>query len=80
MIKETDYLIQSIFDRESLEEMTLDELQSMTEQFPYSSIIRYIHTVKLKETYNRHYPEAVSLTAMYFTNPQWLYFQLNHHS
>lgn len=77
MTVEKDYLIQSMFERESLDEMTLDELQALSEQYPYSSIIRYLHTSKLKESYHRHYPEAVSKTAMYFSNPNWLHYQLS---
>ena len=77
MTVEKDFLIQSMFERESLDEMTLDELQGLSEQYPYSSIIRYLHTVKLKESYDRHYPDAVSKTAMYFSNPNWLHYQLS---
>jgi hypothetical protein len=77
MTVEKDFLIQSMFERESLDEMTLDELQALSEQYPYSSIIRYLHTSKLKESYHRHYPDAVSKTAMYFSNPNWLHYQLS---
>ena len=77
MTVEKDFLIQSMFERESLDEMTLDELQALSEQYPYSSIIRYLHTAKLKESYHRHYPESVSKTAMYFSNPNWLHYQLS---
>jgi len=36
MAKETDFLVQSLFERESLNELTLDELKGMTETYPYS--------------------------------------------
>ena len=39
MTKETDYLIQSLFEKESMEEMTLDEFRRIADQYPYSSII-----------------------------------------
>jgi hypothetical protein len=77
MIRETDFLIQSMFERESLDEMTLDELQALAQQYPYSSIVHFLHTSKLKETFDRHFPEAVSHTALYFNNPHWLDYQLS---
>lgn len=77
MTAEKDFLIQGIFERESLDEMTLDELQGLSEQYPYSSIIRYLHTSKLKESYHRHYPDAVSKTALFFSNPNWLHYLLS---
>ncbi|MEY3563638.1 MAG: hypothetical protein RLZZ294_1644, partial [Bacteroidota bacterium] len=42
MGKETDFIVQSLFDREHLDELTLDELKEMTESFPYSSIIHFL--------------------------------------
>ncbi|PHX74350.1 MAG: hypothetical protein CK547_03695 [Chitinophagaceae bacterium] len=77
MIRETDFLIQSMFERESLDEMTLDELQALAQQYPYSSIVHFLHTSKLKETFDRHFPEALSHTALYFNNPHWLDYQLS---
>ncbi|MFM1794634.1 MAG: hypothetical protein RL642_1019, partial [Bacteroidota bacterium] len=38
MTKETDYLIQSLFEKESLEEITLDEFRRIADQYPFSSI------------------------------------------
>lgn len=66
-----------MFERESLDEMTLDELQALAQQYPYSSIVHFLHTSKLKETFDRHFPEAVSHTALYFNNPHWLDYQLS---
>jgi hypothetical protein len=57
--------------------MTLDELQALAQQYPYSSIVHFLHTSKLKETLDRHFPEAVSHTALYFNNPHWLDYQLS---
>ncbi len=77
MIRETDFIVQSMFERENLDEMTLDELQALAQQYPYSSIVHFLHTSKLKETFDRHFPEAVSHTALYFNNPHWLDYQLS---
>jgi hypothetical protein len=77
MTKETDYLVQSIFEGESLEEMPLDELRVFTEKYPYSSIIHFLYTCKLKSIYHIEFPEAVTKTAIFFNDPYWLNFQLS---
>jgi len=75
-MKETDYMIQSLFQRESMDEMTLDELKSHAEAFPYSSIIQFLYTCKLKSQYHLDFPEAVSKTALFFDDSSWLNYQL----
>lgn len=76
MTKETDFMIQSLFQRESMDEMTLDELKGHAEEFPYSSIIQFLYTCKLKSQYHLDFPEAVSKTALFFDDPSWLNYQL----
>lgn len=77
MTKETDYLIQAMFEGESLEEMPLDELRTLTEKHPYSSIVHFLYTCKLKSIYHIDFPEAVTKTAIFFNDPYWLNFQLS---
>jgi|1048.fasta_scaffold01225_3 hypothetical protein len=77
MTKETDYLIQSMFEEENLEEMPLDELRTLTEKYPYSSIVQFLYTCKLKSIYHIEFPEAVTKTAIFFNDPYWLNFQLS---
>lgn len=76
MTKETDFLVQSLFQRENMDEMTLDELKAHTESFPYASILHFLYTSKLKTLYHLDFPEAVSKTALFFHEPQWLNYQL----
>ena len=77
MTRETDYLIQSLFEKESLEEMTLDEFRSISEQYPYSSIVQFLYSCKLKSVYHLDFPEQVTHTALFFPSPQWLNYQLS---
>ncbi len=77
MTKETDYIIQSMLEGESLEEITLDELRVLTEKYPYSSIVHFLYTCKLKSIYHIDFPEAVTKTAIFFNDPYWLNFQLS---
>ena len=76
MTKETDFMVQTLFQRESMDEMTLDELKRHTEEFPYSSIIQFLYTCKLKSQYHLDFPEAVSKTALFFDDSSWLNYQL----
>jgi hypothetical protein len=77
MTTDTDYIIQSLFERESMDEMTLDELRGLNEQYPYSSVIQFLYTSKLKAIYHLDFPEAVTKTAIFFSDPFWLDYQLN---
>jgi len=76
MTKETDFMIQSLFQRESMDEITLDELKGHAEEFPYSSIIQFLYTCKLKSQYHLDFPEVVSKTALFFDDSSWLNYQL----
>lgn len=80
MTRETDYLIQSLFEKESLEEMTLDEFRSISEQYPYSSIVQFLYSCKLKSVYHLDFPEQVTHSALFFPSPQWLNYQLSDES
>ncbi len=80
MTKETDYLIQSLFEKESLEEMTLDEFRRIADQYPYSSIVQFLYSCKLKSVYHLDFPEQVTHTALFFSSPQWLHYQLSDES
>jgi hypothetical protein len=80
MTKETDYLIQSLFEKESLEEMTLDEFKRLADQYPYSSIVQFLYSCKLKSVYHLDFPEQVTHTALFFSSPQWLHYQLSDES
>ncbi|MEN9371624.1 MAG: hypothetical protein RLZZ390_811 [Bacteroidota bacterium] len=80
MTKETDYLIQSLFEKESLEEMTLDEFSRLADQYPYSSIVQFLYSCKLKSVYHLDFPEQVTHTALFFSSPQWLHYQLSDES
>ena len=75
MTKETDFMIKSLFQKESMDEMTIDELKRHAEAFPYSSIIQFLYTSKLKSQNHLDFPKAVSNTALFFDNTSWLNYQ-----
>ncbi len=77
MGKETDFIVQSLFDREHLQELTVDELKGMTESFPYSSILHFLYTKKLKTSLHIGYRDALMHTSLFFNQPQWLAYQMH---
>ena len=77
MGKETDFIVQSLFDREHLQELTVDELKGMTESFPYSSILHLLYTKKLKTSLHIGYRDALMHTSLFFNQPQWLAYQMH---
>lgn len=80
MTREADYLVQSLFGKESLEEMTIDELRGIANEHRYSSIIQFLYTGKLKSVYHLDYPESLTQTALFFPSPHWLNYQLSEES
>ena len=77
MGKETDFIVQSLFDREHLQELTVDELKGMTESFPNSSILHFLYTKKLKNSLHIGYSDALMHTSLFFNQPQWLAYQMH---
>ena len=77
MGKETDFIVQSLFDREHLQELTVDELKGMTESFPYSSILHLLYNKKLKTSLHIGYRDALMHTSLFFNQPQWLAYQMH---
>lgn len=76
MVKETDILVQSLLERKGLHELSIEELQGMTESFPYSSAFHFLYSKKLKTSNHFTYKEAVSHTALFFSQPLWLHYLL----
>ncbi len=77
MIKESDFIVQSFFKRENLDDMTFDELKGHAAEFPYSSIVQYLFTSRLKSSSNSEFPESLAQTALFFGESGWLNYQLS---
>jgi hypothetical protein len=60
--------------------MTLDEFSRLADQYPYSSIVQFLYSCKLKSVYHLDFPEQVTHTALFFSSPQWLHYQLSDES
>jgi hypothetical protein len=71
-----NHIARSIFERSDIENVGLEELDYLVEEYPYFPVIHFLRTRKILAD---HLPEAesgASRTALYFANPHWLQHQL----
>ena len=76
MKQELNNIVRSIFGKDSLEDVSRDELVLLSGEYPYSPVIQYLHTRKLQQMGDPRFADSVSRTALYFSNPHWLHHQL----
>lgn len=72
-----DQLVQSFFNKKTLQDCNTDELQSLTEHYPYFNVAQFLLLKKLKEENWDAYTKIARKAAIYFENPFWLDFILN---
>jgi hypothetical protein len=72
-----DELIRSLFQKESLNDCSLDELQTIATQYPYFTPIHLLIAEKLKSSNDDLYKEKVQTLSLHFNNQLWLNFLLN---
>lgn len=65
-------LLDAIFGKQSLEEVSLEEIYSVIEEFPSFNAAHFLLSKKLKDGNNPAYAEETKKTALYFNNPVWL--------
>jgi hypothetical protein len=72
-----DALVKSIFQRESLQDCSLDELQAIAREYPYFVPVQLLLAEKLRTNNNASYNEQLKKISLHFNNPLWLDFLLN---
>ena len=72
MQAEPKSIVKSLFGRENLMDVSKDEIRKLAEEFPYSPVIQYLLTRRLKISSDAGYGDSVARTAVYFNNPHWL--------
>ncbi|MFI5195274.1 MAG: hypothetical protein ACHQD7_14505, partial [Chitinophagales bacterium] len=65
-------LLDSIFGKQSLEEVSLEEIHHVLAEFPSFNVAHYLLSRKLKLENDPAYEEETRKTALYFNNPIWL--------
>jgi len=76
MQTELNHTVKSLFDKNSLDDLSREDLLLMTVKYPYSAIFQFLYTRKLQSLHDLRFPSSVAKTAIYFSNPHWLNHQL----
>src|SRR6185369_13027838 len=70
-------LVRSIFQKESLDDCSLEELQAMARQYSYFTPVQFLLAEKLRTTDEKLYKEQLQKLSLHFNNPLWLDHLLN---
>jgi hypothetical protein len=70
-------LVRSIFQKDSLDDCSLEELQAMARQYSYFAPVQFLLAEKLKTTDENLYREQLQKLSLHFNNPLWLDYLLN---
>ena len=71
-------ILQHLFQVSSLDEISRQRLESFVEEYPSFGIGHYLLSRKLKAEGSDHFGQETQKTSLYFTNPFWLQWQLDH--
>ena len=80
MNQSSDKVLHSLTGNVNIEDISTDELQKLADEHPYFSVARFLLAKKLKAENNSNFLPEVQKTALYFSNPFWLNYQLTHES
>ena len=71
-------ILQHLFQAGSLEEISLQRLESFVGEYPSFGIGHYLLSRKLQVEGADQFAAETQKTSLYFTNPLWLQWQLDH--
>lgn len=70
-------LVKHIFRKDSLKDVSVNELEQFTTAYPYAAVGHYLLARKLKENGNEEeFIKQADITSLYFNNPLWAHWQL----
>jgi hypothetical protein len=72
-------LLRSIFQKDSLHDCSVEELQSLTREYPYFTPAHFLLAQKLRSVDESLYAEQIQKLSLRFSNPLWLDYLLNGH-
>src|ERR1700704_1333262 len=70
-------LVQSLLQKNSIEECNLNDLQNIAKQYPYFTPIQLILAEKMKSQHPSLYQKQLQKTSLYFHNALWFEYMLN---
>lgn len=69
-------ILQHLFKKNSLQEITVETLRQMTIEFPYFAVGQFLLTRKLLESEDPFYEDQFQKTLISYHNPLWLQYKL----
>ena len=70
-------LVKSIFQKESLHDCSIEELQNISGQYSYFTPVQFLLAEKLRSGEENLYAEQLQNLSLHFSNPLWLDYLLN---
>src|SRR6476469_4816751 len=70
-------IVHLLTGKNSLAEVTVNELKTIADSQPYFSVAQLLLAKKMKQDNHPEYLQQVQKTALYFPNVHWLHYQLN---
>jgi hypothetical protein len=67
----------SVFEKQDIDQLTIEEIDQAIERYPYFAVLHFIKAGKLTAEGNTETGSSAARTALYFSNPHWLQYQLN---
>lgn len=64
-------LVKHLFDKDSFEQVTVQELKQFTEAYPYAAVGQFLYAKKLYDARSWNYYEQTEQANLYFHNPLW---------
>lgn len=72
-----DNIVQHIFHQPSLQSVTVDELERMTQRHPAFAAAHFLLLRKMQDSQHNRFEQQLQKTALYFNNPLWLQYLLS---
>jgi tetratricopeptide (TPR) repeat protein len=71
------HMAMSVFENQDIDLLTVEEIDQAIERYPYFAVLHFIRTGKLMAEEKTEAASSAARTALYFSNPHWLQYQLN---
>jgi len=70
-------LVKHLFDKDSFEQVSVEELKQFTTDYPYAAVGQFLYAKKLKDSGSYNNYEQGEQASLYFHNALWLRWQLD---
>jgi hypothetical protein len=77
MNQEISLITQQLFQKANIDDVSVEELESFVNTFPYVSVARYLLAKKRRDTDPATTHHDIMTAKLYFHNPLWFQWQLN---